>query len=183
SRARRYPPSPTTRARTISRAERALGQLALDPHRGQADARQPPLALEDEVARLPARVELRVEAIQALDLEVRVREPGQAADQPLRRVPRPVYEAREGGEVERDLLDTRIPQLLDRPHHQELHQTVRRLAVPPHARKGHGRPAVRRHEVEEATHGAFAVARDDDPAVAVVLAAKRVHRHRKAALR
>src|SRR5438067_786049 len=51
--------------------ENRPAQLALDPHRREPDSRQPPGPLVDEEARLPARRELRVEAVEALDLEVR----------------------------------------------------------------------------------------------------------------
>ena len=73
-----------------------------------------PLGGDGEVARLPARMELRIEAVQALDLEVRVREPGEAADEAFGGVPRPVHEPRERGEVERDLFDAGLAELFDR---------------------------------------------------------------------
>ena len=107
-------------------AEAQPRQLALGPVRGEAGVREREHALEDEVARLPARRELRVEPVEALDLEVAGSRSGAAAEQALAAVAGSRKPA-EGGEVERQLLDAALAQLLDRARRSELGQPVRRL--------------------------------------------------------
>src|SRR5436309_11753814 len=55
-------------------AEARARELPFGPQRRQRSAGEPEGALVEQVARLPARQELRVEAIEALDLEVRGRQ-------------------------------------------------------------------------------------------------------------
>src|SRR4029078_5116419 len=94
---------------------------------------EPPLVQHE--ARLPARVELRVEAIEALDLEPGVGPAQDAPDGALEDVLRLGQQAREGGEVERDLVDTALPERLQRPRDQVLGHAVRRGWVTTHERE------------------------------------------------
>src|SRR5438876_12311845 len=105
------------------------GKLAFDHERRDPHARQPQHAFEEEVARLPARRELRVEPVQALDLEERIAERDDAPQQSLGARARPLEQPAEGGEVERELLDPAGPPELDRADDEELDQAVRGLAV------------------------------------------------------
>ena len=54
-----------------------------------------------------------------------------------------MHHTREGGEVERELLDPAVPEFLDRADDQKLHQPVRRLPVAAHRRERHRRASVR----------------------------------------
>src|SRR5207244_4082159 len=96
------------------------------PERREPGAREGEWSLVQEIARLPAREELRVEAVEALDLEERVRERDEPPEHALDRVARVVHVAGEGREVERDLLHPALAQELDPAGHEELGQAVRR---------------------------------------------------------
>src|SRR5207253_10212211 len=125
---------------------------AFKRHRGESRTREAEDALEDEVSRLPARRELRVEAVQALHLEIATPEDDEPRERALESSARPLEQPPERGEVERELLDAAFPQQLDRSNDEELRQAVRRVSVPAHERQRHRRPAVRRNEMEKATH-------------------------------
>src|SRR5262249_19459937 len=158
------------------------GLLTLRPQCVKPSSRKAHHALVHEIARLPAREELRVEAVQTLDLEVAVGDEEPPARQALEAAARSVDEPREGGEVERDLLDPALPELLDPARDQELHQAVRRVLLAPHQRERDRAAAVARHEVEEAADPAVGIATEHGEAVAVIVAAELVERHREAAL-
>ena len=107
--------SRSARSSTLSSPRTRLRQLALHPHRRQADPGKTQNVLVHEVARLPAREELGVEAVQPLDLEeaasaISSAAPDDALEPPARRVD----EAREGREVERRLLDAAVAEQLER---------------------------------------------------------------------
>src|SRR5258705_467119 len=91
-----------------------LRQLALGPHDREPSTGQAQRSLVEQIAGLPAGEELRVEAVEALDLEVGIAKRDEAAQQPFEAAPRTVHDAGEGGEVERDLLDPAVPQRLER---------------------------------------------------------------------
>ena len=95
---------PSRRVRASSAGQR-LRDLTLRPRRREAGAGQAQPALVEHVARLPAWVELRVEAVQALDLEPRVGPAEQSGRHALEQVLGLGQQAGERGEVERDLLD------------------------------------------------------------------------------
>src|SRR5437016_13267843 len=100
--------------------ERRPRQVSLRSRAGQGRAREVPEAVEHEVARLPAREELRVEPVQALDLEEPVAEENHAArgmpGEPLGLMDDP----REGREVERNLVYASVAKELERPYEEEL---------------------------------------------------------------
>src|SRR5262249_59792133 len=101
------------RTDTAERSERPR-YLALGDQRGEADPGQGRRRLEDEVAGLPAREELGVEPVEALDL---VPAPGQAeqpADEAVEAAARAAQRPCERSEVEGHLLDAPVPQLLER---------------------------------------------------------------------
>src|SRR5229473_4163413 len=58
-------------------------QLPLGPEGGERGPGQPEASFVDEKARFPAGEELGVEAVETLDLEVRVQEADNTAEQPL----------------------------------------------------------------------------------------------------
>ena len=97
--------SRSARSSTLSSPRTRLGQLALRPQSSQTGPRQAEPALVHEVARLPTREELRVEAVEPLDLEEAV---GQQQDAPptrrSRRLRGLVDQPCEDGEVERGLV-------------------------------------------------------------------------------
>src|SRR5256886_7907827 len=159
-----------------------LRQLALGPHDREPSTGQAQRSLVEQIAGLPAGKELRVEAVEALDLEVGMAKRDEAAQQPFEAAPRTVHDAGEGGEVERDLLDPAVPQRLDRADDQELHQPVRRLPIAPHRRERHRRASVRGDQVQETADAPIAVAGKQDDAAGAPFGAERVHRHREAAL-
>ena len=74
---------PFRRRRMVAPAEPRLRQLPFEPERRDACARQAEAALVHEVARLPAREELRVEPVETLDLEPGVAEGEHAAERAL----------------------------------------------------------------------------------------------------
>src|SRR5437764_6900795 len=159
-----------------------LRQLAFCPHDRQTRARETERPLVEQVARLPAREELRVEAVEALDLEERIAKRDQAAGQPLQATSRALHQAREGREVERDLLHSALAQRLDCVHDEELGQSVRGLPVPAPRRERHGWASVRGNEVKEAADATVGVAREHDEAAGPALGPERVHAHRETAL-
>src|SRR5262249_25411272 len=83
-------------------AERSEGPryLALCDQRGEADAGQGCRRFEDEVAGLPAREELGVEAVEALDLVPAPGEAEQPAGDAVEAAAWAAQRPREGGEVE-----------------------------------------------------------------------------------
>src|SRR6202008_2410617 len=117
-----------------SRRSRYLrfGKLALGPESGQARARQPAQALVDQITRVPPGEELRVEAVQALDLEKRVSECDQPTQRPLNPALRRVHPLGERGELERDLIDAALAQQLDRLDNHEFGQAVGGMRIAPH---------------------------------------------------
>src|SRR5262249_37888307 len=152
-----------------------LGQLSFNPERSEADARKSAPPLEHQVPRLPARPELRVEMVKALDLEERVQERDRAAERPLDAAPRALEPAGERGAVQRHLLHPTFAEQLHGADDHKLHQPVRRALIAAHERQGHGWSAVAGHEVDEGTNAAVRVARGDDRASLVMGTAKRVH--------
>src|SRR5207249_2309309 len=86
-------------------------------------------SFEEEVARLPAREELRVEAVEALDLEERVAQREQLPQHTLRVAPWSMDELCEHREVQRHLADASLAEKQDRSNNEELHQPVRRLPL------------------------------------------------------
>src|SRR5207244_555062 len=76
-------------------------ELPLDPECSKRSASEPEPALVEEIAWLPAGKELRVEAVQALDLEVAVEDGDDSAEQPLAPAVRVAERVAERGEVER----------------------------------------------------------------------------------
>ena len=120
-----------------SRADARAGEardryLTLDEESRDTCPRQAERALVDEVARRPAREELRVEPVEALDLEVRVRE----ADRPAERAVGPgtgrVQETPKGGKVQRRLLGPVVAKELYPARDQELGQAIRGVTVSRH---------------------------------------------------
>ena len=109
-----------------------LGQLTLRPRRGEARTQQPQRPLVDEVTGLPARKELGVEPVQALDLKERVGQRHDLAQQPLVPALGAVHPAGEGGEVERELPQPALAQQLGGCGDHELGQPVRGGRVPAH---------------------------------------------------
>src|SRR5438270_595022 len=79
-------------------------QLALDHESGQPDRRQRSRARVAQIARLPAREELRVEAVEALDLEPPARQPEQPAGDAVEQAARAAQRTGKRCKVERDLL-------------------------------------------------------------------------------
>src|SRR5439155_25517385 len=127
-----------------------LWKLTLRPKRRQPDTRQARYPLVQQVARLPAREELRVEAVKPLDLEEGIGEQQAAAGQALHPPARLVQEAGKRGEVQPHLFDASLPEQLDASSHEELHQAVRRVVVPPHRGQRDRRAPVAGCEVEKA---------------------------------
>src|SRR5437870_6206558 len=150
---------------------------------GEGRAREVLEAVEHEVARLPAREELRVEPVQALDLEEPVAEENHAArgmpGEPLGLMDDP----REGREVERNLVYASVAKELDRPYEEELGQAIGSRALTSHRRERHRRPAVRRRKLQERAHDARRVACDHDDRVTLLVRAELVERHGEAAFR
>src|SRR5207247_4994726 len=87
------------------RAPPRMRQLALGAHDREPRARQPQRSLVQQVAGLPAREELRVETVEALYLEEGVAKRYESPQEPVHPPARTVHNARQGCEVERDLLD------------------------------------------------------------------------------
>src|SRR5881409_1473839 len=121
-----------SRAHRCRRAARA-GQLTLGEQRDEPDAREPEDALVDEVARLPAGEELRVEAVEALDLEERVGERQRPSENAVANVLLVLHDPGEGGEVQGELLHTALAEQLDRAHDEKLGEPVRAVALTSHA--------------------------------------------------
>lgn len=120
--------------------------------------------------------------MQALDLEEHVRHQERAAGHSFQPPLRIVDQAREGGEVQRYLVDAPVAQLLDAAGDQKLHQAVRRLMLATHQRERHGRSSVAGREVEKTADTPARVAPDDDEAVAVIVPSQLVEGHREPAL-
>src|SRR5262249_52932385 len=102
--------------------QRRLRQLTLEPQSRDPGAREAEALLVHEVARLPAREELRVEPVEPLDLEPRVADDERAADGLLGDVARLADEACERREVQGRLADAASAQVLDRFDDQELRE-------------------------------------------------------------
>src|SRR6266516_2956038 len=165
-----------------SPADLRLRYLTLDPKRRQPCAWQPKPSFEEEVARLPAREELRVEAVEALDLEERVAQREQPSQNTLRVTSWSMDELCERREVQRHLADASLAEEQDRPNDEELHQAVRRVPLAPHERKRHRGPPVTGNEVQEPARVAVPIARDHHDGVTLVLPAQGVQRHGEPAL-
>src|SRR5579884_25206 len=85
----------------FAHAQRRLGQLPLRPQRRDPGPREPERALVDQEARLPVGEELRVEPVEALDLEERIAQRDQLPEQPLMAPGRAVHPLGERREVQR----------------------------------------------------------------------------------
>ena len=89
--------------RVSSRARRAQSQLwdlPLEPERCERRAGKVERAFVHQIARLPARTEFVVEAVEPLDLEEGVRPDEQTSKEAFGEALRAVEKAGEGGEVQ-----------------------------------------------------------------------------------
>src|SRR6266516_4371756 len=117
-----------------SPADLRLRYLTLDPKRRQPCAWQPKPSFEEEVARLPAREELRVEAVEALDLEERVAQREQPSQNTLRVTSWSMDELCERREVQEP---ARVAVPIARDHHDGV-----TLVLPAQGVQRHGEPAL-----------------------------------------